>query len=107
MEVYIDDMLVKSRGSDNHLTDLEDTFSTLQEYELKLNAAKCVFRVGSGKFLGYLVSRRGVEANLEQIQAILDVRSPQTVWEVQKLIGMLATLNCFISRSSDKNQCTM
>ena len=102
MEVYIDDMLVKSRRSEDHLTDLGDTFSTLREYRLKMNAAKYVFEVGFEKFLGYLVSRRGVKANSEQIQAILDVWSPRTVREVQKLTRMLATLNCFISHSSEK-----
>ena len=73
MKVYIVDMIVKSRREDDHLKDLEDTFSTLREYMLKLNASKCVFGVGSGKFLGYLVSQQGVEANPEQIQAIMDV----------------------------------
>ena len=56
MEVYIDDMLVKSKDKANHLDDLKETFSTLRKYNMKLNHAKCVFAVASGKFLGFMVS---------------------------------------------------
>ena len=97
MEVYIDDKLVKSRIQNDHIVNLEDAFSTLHEYGMKLNAAICSFGVGSGKFLGYLVSRCSVEASQEQIQAIMDVRSPRTIRDVQKFTGMLVALNCFIS----------
>ena len=56
MEVYVDDMLIKSREELAHLDDLKETFTTLKQYQMKLNPAKCVFGVASGKFLGFMVS---------------------------------------------------
>ena len=102
MEVYVDDMLVKSKEELAHLDDLRETFTTLKQYQMKLNPSKCVFGVVSGKFLGFMVSQRGIEANLEKVQAIINMVSPQTVKEVQKLTGMIATLNRFVSRAMDK-----
>ncbi|CAL8152521.1 unnamed protein product [Prunus armeniaca] len=67
MEVYVDDMLVKSIHADQHIADLSVTFAILRKYDMKLNRAKCVFGVCSGKFLGFLVSHRGIEANPEKI----------------------------------------
>lgn len=66
------------------------------------NASKCAFGVGSGKFLGYLVTRKGIEASPEQIKAILELQSPTSAKQVQMLTGRAAALNRFISRSSDK-----
>ena len=102
MEVYIDDMLVKSLRAKDHLDYLRDCFKTLNEYEMKLNPAKCTFRVTSGEFLGYIVTQRGIEANPKQITAILDLPSPRNTREVQRLTGRIAALNRFISRSTDK-----
>ena len=65
MEAYIDDMVVKSKVVENHLTDLVETFETLRKHRLKLNALKCAFGVSSGKFLGYLVTYQGIEVNLD------------------------------------------
>ena len=56
VEVYVDDMLVKSRKEKDHLDDLRETFNTLRQYHIKLNPSKCAFRVSSGKFLGFIVS---------------------------------------------------
>ena len=70
MEAYIDDMLVKSKAMEDHLTDLTETFKTLRKHCLKLNALKCAFGVRSGKFLGYLVTHRGIEVNPNQIVAL-------------------------------------
>ena len=63
VEVYVDDMLVKSREEEDHLDDLRETFNTLRQYNMKLNPSKCAFGVSSGKFLGFMVSQRGIEAN--------------------------------------------
>ncbi|CAL8997656.1 unnamed protein product, partial [Prunus brigantina] len=71
MEVYVDDMLVKSVRADHHVADLSVTFAILRTCSMRLNPAKCVFGVGSGKFLGFLVSHRGIEANPEKIQALV------------------------------------
>jgi hypothetical protein len=77
VEVYVDDMLVKSLKSEDHLTDLEETFGVLRHYRMRLNPAKCAFGVSSGKFLGFMVSHRGIEANPEKIKAVLEMESPQ------------------------------
>ena len=102
MEVYVDYMLVKSREELAHLDDLKETFTTLKQYQMKLNPAKCVFGVASRKFLGFMVSQRGIEANAENVQAIINITSPKTVKEVQKLTGRIAALNRFVSRATDK-----
>ncbi|XXG67554.1 hypothetical protein AAC387_Pa06g0876 [Persea americana] len=75
VEVYIDDMVVKSRRSHDHLADLSQIFDILRQFQLKLNASKCAFGVGSDKFLESLVTRRGIEANPDQITAIQELRS--------------------------------
>ena len=102
MEVYVDDMLIKSKEELAHLNDLKEMFATLKQYQMRLNLSKCVFGVASGKFLGFVVSLRGIEANLEKVQAIINMASPRTVKEVQKLTGRIATLNKFVSRATDK-----
>ena len=85
MEVYVDDMLVKSKEELAHLDDLRETFATLKQYQMKLNPGKCVFGMVSGKFLGFMVSQRGIEANPKKVQAIINMASPKTVKKVQKL----------------------
>jgi hypothetical protein len=76
MEVYVDDMLVKSLTSHNHVADLAEAFDTLRKYHMKLNPQKCSFGVDSGKFLGFMVSQRGIEANPDKVRAILEMPSP-------------------------------
>jgi len=102
MEVYVDDMLVKSRGSSDHVADLKAMFDVLRKYRMKLNPLKCAFGVKSGKFLGFMVSSRGIEANPEKVQALLDMKSPRKPKDVQKLTSCIAALNRFISKSTDK-----
>ena len=82
VEVYVDDMLVKSKNDEDHLIDLKETFQTLRRYNMKLNPAKCVFGVSSDKFLGFMVSQHGIEANPDKIKVILDMSPPKTVKEV-------------------------
>ncbi|KAL0374129.1 UNVERIFIED_CONTAM: Retrovirus-related Pol polyprotein from transposon gypsy [Sesamum radiatum] len=102
MEVYVDDMLVKSTEVD-HLRNLKQAFEIMRAYGMKLNPSKCTFGVRGGKFLGYMVSERGIEANPEKIEAIAGLRSPKTLKEVQKLTGKIASLSRFISRSADRS----
>jgi hypothetical protein len=102
VEVYINNMLVKTKDEDKHLDDLEETFKTLCQYCMKLNPSKCVFDVSSGKFLGFMVSQRGIEANPDKIKAILEMTAPRTIKEVQNLTGRVAALNRFVSRATDK-----
>ena len=82
VEVYVDDMLVKSLDKGKHLDDLQETFDTLRQYNMKLNPSKCAFGVPSGKFLGFMVSHREIEANPDKIQAILDMKPAQSIKEV-------------------------
>ena len=79
VKVYVDDMLDKSKEEENHLDDLKKMFNTLRQYNIKLNSAKCAFGVSFGKFLGFMVSQRGIEANPEKVKAILEMSSPKTI----------------------------
>jgi len=83
MSVYVDDMIVKSSQRTDHLQHLEEAFSRLRKYQIKLNPEKCTFGVASGKFLGYMVTQRGIESDPSQVSAILNMKSPTSVKEVQ------------------------
>ena len=102
IEIYIDDMVVKSKVVLEHLGDLGTIFEILRKYKLRLNASKCSFGVGLGKFLGYMVTHRGIEVNPNQIKAINNLQSSRNPKEVQKLTKMAAALNRFISQSADR-----
>ena len=82
--------------------DLGNIFEILRKHKLRLNASKCSFGMGLGKFLGYMVTHRGIEVNPDQIRAIKNLQPPRNPKEVQKLTGMTVTLNRFISRSADR-----
>ena len=102
IKIYVDDMVVKSKMVTEHLGNLGDIFDVLKRHKLCLNASKCSFGVGSGKFLGYMVTHRGIEVNPDQIKAINDLKPPQNAKEVQKLTRMITALNRFISKSADR-----
>ena len=87
VEVYMDDMLVKSVRETQHLDDLQETFDTLRRYKMKLNPSKCAFGVASRKFLGFMVSQRGIEANPDKIQKILNMEPLKNIKNVQSLTG--------------------
>lgn len=93
MEVYVDDLLVKSRTPEHHLANLRESFVVLKCYQMKLNPAKCKFSVESGKFLGSMVSEQGIEANPKMVEAILDMVPPQSINDVQRLTSRVAALN--------------
>ncbi|KAL0449334.1 UNVERIFIED_CONTAM: hypothetical protein Slati_1489800 [Sesamum latifolium] len=99
MEVYIDDI----GKAQDHVKDLEETFSVLRKYKLKLNPGKCAFGVRGGRFLGFMVTQRGIEANPSKIKAILDMKAPSNVNEVQRLTGRITALSHFISKSTEKS----
>ena len=102
MEVYIDDMLVKSVKAELHITHLAEAFRALKSYNMRLNPAKCAFRVSAGKFLGFIVNSRGIEANLDKIKAVLDMLPPSNIKDIQRLTGRIAALSCIVSKASDK-----
>ena len=102
IEVYVDDMLVKSKVEESHLDDLKETFETLRQWKMKLNPTNCAYGVSSGMFLGFMVSQWEIEANLEEVKAILEMSSRKTVKEVQRLTGRVASLNRFVFKATDK-----
>ena len=102
IEIYIDDIGVKSKVVSEHLGDLENIFEILRKHKLRLNASKCSFGVGLGKFLGYMITHHGIEVNPDQVKAINNLQPPRNSKEVQKLTGMTAALNLFISWLVDR-----
>ena len=98
VEVYVDDMIVKSRDRVDHLTTLERLFERIRQFRLRLNPKKCTFGVTSGKLMGYMVSERGIEANPNKIKAILDMPMSRTEREVRDFLGRLQYINRFIAR---------
>ena len=102
VQVYVNDMLVKRRREEDHLEDLRETFNTPRSYNMKLNPGKHVFEVTARKFLGFMVSQRGIEANLDKIRAIIEMTPLRNVKKLQSLNDKVAALNRFLSRAMDK-----
>jgi hypothetical protein len=100
---YVDDIIVKSTKQENRIVDLQETFSNFRKAGLKLNLEKCIFGVKKDKFLGCLVSTKGIEANPRKIEVILRMVPPKSRKGAQRLTERLASLNRFISRSAERN----
>jgi hypothetical protein len=98
VEVYVDDIVVKTRESNSLLENLAQVFDKLCATSTKLNPKKCVFGISAGKLLGFLVSHRGIEANSDKIRAIEAMRPSAYLKDMQWLTGSLAALGRFISR---------
>ncbi|KAI3458805.1 hypothetical protein Pfo_015468 [Paulownia fortunei] len=103
MEVYVDDMLVKSTKAKAHVADLAEAFGVLRRYGMKLNPSKCAFGVRSDKFLGYMVTERGIEVNPEKVKVVQNMTPPNSINKVQQLTGRIAALSRFISRSAERS----
>ncbi|WVZ15676.1 hypothetical protein V8G54_013242 [Vigna mungo] len=101
-KVYVDDVVVRSRYLEDHLRDLEEVFGQVRKYDMRLNLLKCTFGVQVDKFLGFMLTARGIEANPEKCKAILEMRSPQMVREVQRLVGRLTSLSRFIPHLAER-----
>ena len=104
MEVYIDDMLVKSVKAKLHITHLAEAFQILKSYNMKLNPAKCAFGVSVGKFVGFIVNSREIEANPNKIKVVLDMLPPSNVKDIQCLTERIVVLSRFVSKASNKCQ---
>nr|XP_009388102.1 PREDICTED: uncharacterized protein LOC103974923 [Musa acuminata subsp. malaccensis] len=102
MEVYVNDMIVKSQEVTAHLADLAETFATLRKFGMRLNPTKCAFGVTSGKFLKFIIYERGIDANPEKVQAVIDMQSPRTIKDLQRLNGRLVAMSRFLARSGDR-----
>ena len=96
--VYVDVIVVKTPRVDDLVATLSITFANLKRFNIKLNPEKCTFGVPSGKLLGYMVSQRGIDPNPEKVAAIMNMRPPKKLLDVQKLMGCMAVLKRFISR---------
>ncbi|XP_071683139.1 uncharacterized mitochondrial protein AtMg00860-like [Lolium perenne] len=102
MEVYIDDIVVKTRKAAMLIDDLCETFDNLDRYKIKLNLKKCFFGIPGGQVLGYFISAQGIEANPLKIKAVLDMEPPRNLQQVQQLAGRVAALSRFISKLGEK-----
>ncbi|GJS23947.1 reverse transcriptase domain-containing protein [Tanacetum coccineum] len=103
LEAYVDDMVIKSKTEQDMIMDIAETFDNLRKINMKLNPMKCSFGVAEGKFLGYIVTSKGIRANPKKTKAIADMQSPKTLKEMQSLSGKLAALNRFLSRSAKRS----
>ncbi|XP_072094127.1 uncharacterized protein [Arachis hypogaea] len=102
VEVYVDDILAKTTRPDDLLSDLASVFASLRQHGMRLNPLKCAFAMEAGTFLRFMITQRGVEANPEKCQAILQMKSPGSIKEVQRLAGRLASLSQFLGASATK-----
>lgn len=98
MDVYMDDTVVRSAKGRDHLADVEEVFGQVRKYDMRLNPAKCTFGVAAGKFLGFMLTSRGIEANPDKCEAVLQMQSPRTLKEIQRLVGRLTALSRFIPK---------
>ncbi|GJS59383.1 reverse transcriptase domain-containing protein [Tanacetum coccineum] len=103
LEVYVDDLVIKSRTEEEIIRDITETFKTLRQINMKLNPKKCTFGMQEGMFLGYKVSTNGLRACPDKADAVLSLPSPRCIKDVQKFNGKLASLNRFLSKSAEKS----
>ena len=104
VEVYVDDIVVKFDSFEQHLKDLDEVFKALRGVNMKLNPRKCTFGVEGGKFMGFMLTHWGIEANPDKCQAILAMRSPKNIMEVQQLLGRLTAISRFIPHQAEKTR---
>ena len=101
VEVYVDDMIMKSRDRAYHLETSQRFFERIRSFRLRLNPKKCIFGVTFGKLLGHIVSERGIEVDPEKIRAILDMPAPRTKREIRGFLGILQYISYFIAKLID------
>ena len=97
VEVYVDEMIVKSKDRESHIVNLRKFFEWIKQYRLRLNPQKCTFRVTIGKLLGFLVSDRGIEVDPSNIKVILEIPPPKSEKEIKGFLGQLQYISRFIS----------
>ena len=102
IEVYVDDMIAKSQGEEDHIINLKKLFERLRKFQLKLNPAKCTFGATSGKLLGFVVSQKGIEIDPDKVKAIQNLPPPRTQKEVRGFLGRLNYIARFISQLTAK-----
>src|SRR3954463_6690829 len=102
VQVYEEDIIIKTYDANTLLDNLRETFAALNKYRIELNPSKCAFGVPARKLLGYMVSARGIEANPEKVQAIARMQEPTDIRGVQQLTGRLVALSRFINRLGER-----
>ncbi|GKE88388.1 reverse transcriptase domain-containing protein [Tanacetum coccineum] len=103
LDIYMDDLVIKSHTKTKLLRDIEETFRTLRKINMKLNPKKCTFEAIEGMFLGYMISPERIKPCPDKTEAVLQLPSLRTIKEVQSLNGKLAILNTFLSKSAKKS----
>ena len=98
VEVYVDDIVVKSDSCGQHIKDLQEVFDALRKINMRLNPKKCAFGVEGGQFLGFMLTHREIEVNPDKCKAITEMRSPKNLKEIQQLVGWLTALSKFVPR---------
>ncbi|GKV33401.1 hypothetical protein SLEP1_g41920 [Rubroshorea leprosula] len=104
MEIYIDDVVVKSMEDEEHLEHLRKAFERMRQHGLKMNPLKCAFGVTAGNFLGFLVHERGLEMDKNKARAVIEARPPQNKKELQRFLGQVNFLRRFISNLAGKTR---
>lgn len=102
MEVYVEDMVLRSRSVEDDVRDLTEVFGQVRKYDMRLNPTKCIFGVPVGKFLSFMLTAWGIEANPNKCKTVLEMRSPQNLKEVKRLVGRLTSLSRFIPRLAER-----
>ena len=102
LEVYIDDIVIKSAGLSHQLADLRIALERMRQYGLKMNPLKCAFGVSAGKFLGFIIREKGIEVDPKRIEAMKKVEAPTCKKDLQKFLGKVNYLRRFISNLSRK-----
>jgi hypothetical protein len=100
LEVYMDDMIVKSQAEDDHASRLKKVFDQARKHRMRFNPEKCTFGVKAGKFLGFYLTERGIEANPDKCRAFSELPTPRSKKSIQILNGMLTSLSRFVARSA-------
>jgi hypothetical protein len=102
LEVYVDDVIIKSRRSSNLIANLKETFNNLRLFNIKMDTKKCTFEVPWGKLLGYIITEQGIEENLNKISIIVEIGQVRNVKDVQRLMGCLVALLHFMSQLGER-----
>ena len=102
VEVYIDDIVVKSKTREKHTLHLQEVFYLLRKYGMKLTPSKCAFGVSADKFLGFMVSQKGIEVSPNQVKAVMETPPPRSKKELQRLTSKLVALGRFIARFTNE-----
>jgi hypothetical protein len=100
---YVDDIVIMSEREQDHIVDLTETFDNMRRNGLKLNPEKCIFGIRKGQLLGCMVSKRGIQANPQKIEALRRMQPPSSRKEVQRLTGRIASLDRFISKAAERS----